>query len=330
MKNILAYISLVLLFIGCDIHEFPTIIEKDNTIPVSVSLNFDTTLQLHNEMTYASGRIISTKFDTEAHDIRYIVKVYSADSRSKSGEEFQTFVFTKSDVSDVSNTLTLRLDEGDYIFRVWVDYVDPGSQEDKYYITSDFSEIILANRDPHIGSTPFRDAFYGSAAITVAKDSENQADIDMERPMGKFRFISTDHDIFMQTMADKGISADLNDFTVVFNYNLFMPCSFNAIEDMTADSWQGVTFTSKMTMTEDNELKLGSDYIFVNTRGTTLSVSTAVYDKNGILVASSSAIDVPIIRNGLTVVQGDFLTSKSSGGISVSTEYEGNFNIEIK
>ena len=327
MKRVALYIFTFLLLLGCDIHEFP--VDYDSRISFLLNLDFDTVLPIHDELTYSKGKTVSTKAASDDHVMRYTVKAYPEDTSKENVDTVYTFVFTKSDSSVSEDGVWLKLDEGTYTFRVWADYVDAGSLKDKYYNTEDFSEIKLINNDPHIGSTDYRDAFIGSANVTIASDKENKVTIDMARPMGKYKFISTDLDIFLQTMSEKGMSTDLMDFTVVFEYNLFMPCAFNAHEDVTADSWTGVSFESKMQINDQNELELGHDYIFVNHRGTSLSISVSVYDKNGDRVASTDALDVPIARNKLTVVKGDFLTSKSTGGISISPDYDGDYNIEI-
>ena len=86
------------------------------------------------------------------------------------------------------------------------------NDDDKYYDTRDFSEIIFANKDNYIGSCEYRDAFKGSTTFTVnnparylgsAIDSiNNSASIDLERPMGKFKFVSTDVDKFIDNLAE--------------------------------------------------------------------------------------------------------------------------------
>ena len=96
----------------------------------------------------------------------------------------------------------LRL--GKYRFLVWVAYVVHGTIADLYYNTSNFEEILLAARQNHTGSTDRRDAFRGEKEAEVYDNPEltssttrstavNRIEVEMERPLAKFKFIS--HDI---------------------------------------------------------------------------------------------------------------------------------------
>ena len=372
MRKFILYILCVvsLVFTACDVHEFPE--ERGNLVPFLLHLDFNTELPLYKEITYTRNgafELGSSDF-AYGYNVRYIVKAYRTDIvRSESRVADTTFVFTKSDVINLNYTARLELPEGAYSFQVWTDYVDAANAKDLYYNTTDFSEIILADRKNHPGSNDFRDAFRGYATATVcdpnyytgeaASSITNEATAPMMRPMGKFKFVSTDVDVFLTRVydmmkekgielgGDKSIESDqsiegnkavyedmlqkiqLNDFKVVFRYNLFMPCSFNMFTDKPADSWTGMSFISRMYTEEYNEMTLGYDYVFVNGTETTVSVSVEVYNKYGELMSSSNPIDVPIVRSKLTLVKGSFLTSKASEGVSISPEFDGEYNIEI-
>ena len=378
MRKLFLYIICVvsLLFTACDVHEFPE--ERGNLVPFLLHLDFNTELPLYKEITYTRNGSFEANASEFAYgyDVRYIIKAYRTDNvRSESRVADTTFVFTKSDVINLNYTARLELPEGAYSFQVWTDYVEASKASDLYYNTTDFSEIILANKKNHPGSNDFRDAFRGYATATVydpdcytgeaVTSITNEATATMMRPMGKFKFVSTDVDVFLTRVydmmkekgielgGDKSIEGDqstegdqsiegskaayeemlqkiqLNDFKVVFRYNLFMPCSFNMFTDKPADSWTGMSFTSRMYTEEYNEMTLGFDYIFVNGTETTVSVSVEVYNKYDELMSSSNPIDVPIVRSRMTLVKGSFLTSKASEGVAISPDFDGEYNIEI-
>ena len=367
MKKILHLIMLcvpLLLITACDVHEFPG--GNEVRVPFLLHLDFNTELPLYKEVVYTRNGSSDTKHAYERHDIRYTIKVYRSETLTRSNREaFQTYVFTKSDIEDLNFTAPLELPEGEFQFQVWADYVDAGSTADKYYDTRDFSEIILAKKYNHPGSNDFRDAFRGYATATVmnpeyyagemATTIDNRATAEMRRPMGKFKFVSNDVDMFItrveEMIKEKGKNINfvpnlemdsraafekmleninLAGFKVVFRYNLFMPCSFNMFTDKPADSWTGMSFESQMYSEEYNEMTMGYDYIFVNGSETTLSISVDVYDKDGELLSSTNPINVPIVRSKLTLVTGDFLTSKASEGVSISPDFDGEYNIVIK
>ncbi len=366
MRKTLCYILLcvisLLVFAGCDVHEFPE--ERHERVPFLLHLDFTTEMPLYKEIVYSRSGDTETRGVTERHDIRYTINAYRVGNmRSENRVADTTFVFTKSDISDLNYTAHLLLEEGTYDFKVWADYVDANSIEDKYYDTHDFSEIILANKYEHPGSNDYRDAFRGYATATVTNPAyytgsvvnsiDNQATVEMMRPMGKFKFISTDMDVFLSRvelmMKEQGMllslntdldtkahyeqllqSINLGDFYVVFQY-AYVPCSFNMFTDKPADSWPGFSFTSRMYPEDISETTLGYDYIFVNGSGTTLSISLEVYNKYGELMSSTNPINVPIVRGKMTVVKGEFLTSIATGGVKINPSYDGeDYNIEIK
>lgn len=362
MRKISQYIALcvmsLLTFIGCDVHEFPE--KRDELIPFALHLNFDTEMPFFKEVPYTRDGDGSTKAPFIRHDFRYVVKAYRTDNvKGENRLADTTFIFTRADYDEFNHTVQLNLREGSYDLRVWCDYVDAGSTGDKYYDTSDFAFITLMSEENHPGSNDFRDAFRGTVSATVTSPTgyndaiistiDNSATVEMSRPMGKFEFISTDVEAFLtrliQAMQEQGVLAkpfddltyeqiiqavNLEDFDVVFQYDVYMPRAFNVFTDKVATSWTQTTFHSKMIRTDENEMLLGSDFVFVNPTGTTLDISVAVYNKQGELMSKSRSASVPIQRSKLTTVRGEFLTSKATGGVSINPGYDGpDFNIPI-
>ncbi len=360
MKNKLHYILLLcvmslLAFAGCEVHEFPEI--RKELVPFKLHLDFNTELPFYKEVIYT--RSGETDANTD-YDVRYVINAYRVDTRTDSRKVDTSYVFMKSDLENLNYTAQFGIYEGTYDFRVWCDYVNAGNSSDKYYNTSDFAEIILADKNNHPGSNDYRDAFRGSTTATVmnpiyytgeiVNTIDNQATANMVRPMGKFKFISTDVDAFLNRVIQDKLSRgeeingstnsdeismsdiDISEFNVVFRYNIFMPCSFNMFTDKPADAWTGMSFPSTMYLDSenDNELVLGYDYAFVNGNETTLSISVAVYNKDGDKMSETNPINVPIVRSKLTIVRGEFLTSKATGGVAINPNYDGDdFNIEI-
>ena len=345
---IFLYAVLILAFVGCDVHEFP--IDNNNDIEISLQLAFDKDMPLHTTINYSR----SGNNGSEQHDIRYIINAYRTDN-GESRRADTTFIFTKSDITDLNYSTRIKLHRGNYNLRVWADYVNSGSKEDKYYDTSNFEEIIILNKTHHAGSNDYRDAFVGNTEIALKEDISTSptlldAKIEMYRPMGKFSFVATDGEEFISNIVQKmideeGLSndnsnlsyeqmlqkVDLNQFNIIFHYNAFMPCSFNMFTDKPADSWTNMTFSSRMQSRANKEIELGFDYIFVNNKDTSLNISVEIYDKNGVLLSASKPIDVPIVRNKLTLVKGSLLTpSISDGGTTINPGFDGDdYNIEI-
>ncbi len=338
LRSILIFLSFAFSMASCDVHEFPEIPEK---IPFKLNLICNVEVPIYQEFDYnarSGGKAVD-------HDIRYILGVYRGDEqRDFSREADTTLVVVKSVEEERRLNQTLHLEPGLYNFMVWSDYVDEGTETDKYYDTADFAEITYADRNNHVGSSDFKEAFVGSSQALIQMDMkadgnivEQVVKIDMERPFAKFKFISTDYELFQDKVvkaeaaeAEGTCAVDLDDYKVVFRYTGFMPCSYNMFTDKPADAWTGVCFDSTMKLMDEDEVEMGFDYVFVNHKETSVSVMLEVYHKSGELVASSPSIDVPLNRGKLTVVRGNFLTSVAEEGVGVNPDFEGEYNLEIK
>ena len=359
MRYILACVMSLFVAAGCDVHEFPEY--NGDPVPFTLHINFDTEMPLYKEVIYTRDGE-TTKAPHEAHDIRYLIGAYRVNNAREENRVADTvLMFTRPDNTDLNHTVRFELPEGLYDFRVWCDYVDAGRTADKYYNTSDFTEIILLNRNNHKGSNDYRDAFRGTVRGEivdpqfyrgpVASTFKNEATVEMRRPMGKYRFISTDVELFLDRLVLELKEAgklntpagqpepsleelkeriDIGDFKVVLRYNLFMPCSYNMFTDKPADSWTGMSFTSPMYRLSKTEMLLGYDYIFVNGTETTLSISVEVYDKDDTLMSKSNPVNVPVKRSMLTDVRGEFLTSKATGGVAINPGFDGDdYNVPV-
>lgn len=84
-----------------------------------------------------------------------------------------------------------------------------------------------------------------------------------------------------------------------------------------------------MKVLSESDTELGHDMVLVNGHGSSVSVRLEVFDRDGTLLSSTNPIDVPIVRNKLTVVRGHFLTTSASGGIGVVTKFDGEYNYEV-
>lgn len=219
LKRILgmALMSLGVLFTSCDVHEFPE--PGDTGATVELVLDFTGT---ENMDFYKYVDYLSRDVDGITYDIRYVVNVYPVvdDSRgnNRSGRSaLASYVFTKSDITDLNYSTKLNLPAGNYRFLVWADYVLSGTQDNLHYDASDFEEIILTKREDYIGNTDARDAFRGEKVAEVYANTEylnnttgagvnNRIVVEMERPLAKFKFIATDVVNFLEEEARRAAS----------------------------------------------------------------------------------------------------------------------------
>ncbi len=327
---------------ACDIHEFPETAGEE-TVTFTLRLGCMTDMPLHQVVDYSTR----ASDPAELYDIRYTVNAYCCDEEMNYDRESDyCFTVTKDEIDELDHTLELELAPGVYHFIVWVDYVDDGCADDKYYDTSNFEEICLLGE--HCGCTEFRDAFYGTADAEVSADN-TETQVTMERPMARYNFVSNDLGEFitrvLQMRAEKAAleggdpasvddegtrAVNLDDFKVVFKYTGFMPSSFNPFTNKPSDAATGVKFESTLSQINDSDVELGFDYVFVNGSESKVPVAVEIYDKDGTLISSTDPVDVPVVRSKYTTVRGNFLTSDASGSVGIDPGFDGEWNYEVK
>ncbi len=326
---------------SCDVHEFPA--EEPESHSVVLNLDFRTALPLYQTIEYTrSGKASAMPAD---YDIRYQIRVYKTDNEGEiASEDYTALTVTKDDVTDPDHRVSMEIGEGSYRFIVWADYVDNDSDADKFYTTGDFKEITLAG-DGHCGNNAFRDAFRGEtvAAVTAENGVTQEITVEMERPLARFQFVTTDLETFItnalkeqeaRNSAEKENSptkaVNLDDYRIVFRYTGFMPSAFNNFTNKPIDAVTGVSFTGRITRLSETEAELGFDYVFVNGTESTVPIAVEVYNMENELLSSTDPIDVPLERSKLTIVRGPFLTTQASGGVGIDPGFDGEWNYEIK
>jgi hypothetical protein len=340
--RLLVSFALVMASVSC-VHEWPEPTDTD----LILNLEFDTDLPQGPEMN------LDTKSDDQAYDVRYIVEAYPEIRRGEYDESTPAgrFVFTKDDINNIDNTVRISILEGKYLFRVWTDYVDAGSKEDKFYKTDKFTAIKLFGNDEkvaHVGNCDYRDAFAGYKEIDVIRYGSSMPPVSetikMSRPLSKIVFYTNDLDRWktkmLVTMYEQALKeakpgetvpvpthVNLDDYTVKIMYPIYMPNTFNLSDDHTAWSATNVSFDSKMVQIDENMAFMGFDYVFANAVKPTVDMAVALYDKNGKQLARSGNFNVKLERGKVTTVTGSFLMKKSDGGIAINPDFDGEFNI---
>ena len=358
MKKIfaLAFAALA-LSISC-IHEFPVSVPAD----VVLTLTYDTPLPYYKTLYFpdeTKSAALASELphfaqdfsDYEEYDIRYIIEAYPRlGNGDYSRDPIKRWVFTEDDASVLDDyTVTLSIDEGDYEFRVWTDFVENGSTEDLYYQTSDWKDGIKINHaDGHHGNDDWRDAFSGKLAVDVIRYGSNippsSGTIQMSRPLGKYIFVTNDLEDFvakvLRTKAEEAEKAgetkvpefNIDDYSLVIAYTGFMPSSYSMVTDRANDSEVNVRFSSKLKQVDEHTAIMGFDYVLANPETATQTnviMGIELRDKDGTVLASHPQVRVPLNRSQYTVIEGRFLMQESSGGITLNPDFEGEFIVPV-
>jgi len=341
MKSTMKHIMIMLLcfFISCDVHEWPEI-EGNMKAEFHIELDFDTDMGLKEYFynTRSAG-------DIEGYEMRYVLRAFPVESdengRFVSRTTSWEYVFTRKiafNNYDADIDVLVEMPRGEYSLMVWADFVKEGTTDNHFYAPDNFAEITLFGE--HKANTDMRDAFRGTAGILLDSSNGGTIVVKMERPLAKFSFVSND----LQKFIDKELahnrnaargeedsrSLNLDDYKVMFYYNGYMPCAYNMFTFKPNDSKVGVSFESRITITDKSEALLGFDYVFVNGTETTASIILALFDGDGNEVFTSNPIPVPIKSARHTIMRGEFLTIDTSGGVGLNPDFDGEYNYEIK
>lgn len=308
-------------------------VSKD--LPVVINFNFDTELPLYKEITFTRNS------DSPNYDLRYILLIYEGGVSANKVPSY-SYTYTRPFETDHDYTVTIELPDGDYEFLAFTDNIIAGSSTDKFYNTSSLEMIKILDGDGHPGAEEMRDCFRGTVAKSVRNSPDrydgNTIDIPMLRPLSRFEFIATDFDRFVESevnrsrnltgsKASSGINA--GEYKVLIQYDGFMPSTYDAFNDYPTDAKRNVTFNASVIPNDDGTASMGFDYVFVYQGESKLNLILNVLDADGKLISATPSIEVPLYRSKNTVIKGEFLTSKSSGGVGIVPDYDGEYNVEF-
>lgn len=345
------YVAMVamaaLVLSSCAVHEWPG--EHDPEVyDLTLHLDYSTELPLYKVVEHQLSRAEVA----ESYDVRYIIEVYATpQERSSSYRFLQRKIVSRDDVSTLAHSVDMTLPAGFYTFKVWTDYVDAGTVDNKFYNANDFTKIRFEG--DYVANNDFRDAFVGSLDVEVTPTTTDLI-IGNMRPLAKFNVVTTDLERFVEHMlelkaqesqqndeqaASPGGSVedgdassdeptrvvDISEYRVVFKYATNLPNEFHVFRNEPVDvaNPNTVTFDSSIKKISESEAELGFDYVFVNGNEIKVHVVIEVFDKDNVSVSCTEPIPVPMVRSKLTTVRGEFLTSQASGGVGINPGFDG-------
>lgn len=334
IKHIIIAVISLLTINSCDtIHEFPNENPTDPTI-----INLDLTLLLNTTMAESQYSTLMSRANASSgnHDVRFIIEVYKDYNIGNSNAPIKRFVQTypiSGSIFPRQSNSSMTLNASSYKFIIWVDCVNEGDSEDKYYQTDNLP--IVKIMPPCIGSNDYKDALCGVVDIDLRsyRDKWNvtiEREIEMSYPGGKFQIITTDLERFVSKTTKSGEtrSFDPNDYIVKFVYQGFVPGGYNVLSGApTGDSETGFSFESSIVQLNNGEALLGSDIIFTNGGPTYVELVIEIYDLDNNLIhrtdISPHLRGIPIEKGKLTTVRGEFLTKDFVPGVGVNPDFDG-------
>lgn len=302
--------------------------DPNTPYPVQVQLQLDMSSMLEWDVSDELLPATTSRENPEGNSLRMIIRAYAAAERAAQDSCVHEWMFVQA--TEKTQLLPIELPFGNYRLRIWADH--PSEETGRYfYDANDFQNITV--NEPHIGNTARRDAFCGTGELNflpelLQQDTIVRVRIPLQRPLARYRFIATDMEDFL---LQEGSMEQLADYRIVLRYAGFMPSAFNLFTDQPSDARTGVSYEGQMTWMDNGEVELCSDYVFVNGSESIVNMQLEVYARSdNQLLSRTPVLNVPLIRNRLTLIKGKFLTSKTSGGISISPDFDGEYNIEIQ
>lgn len=269
-------------------------------------------------------------------DVRYQVAIYAV-SGAQAGKMVERKVWTSNVLEAGPTTVTTDVDlhAERYEIYAWIDFVPSGTTDDYYYITTDPRKVFLA--DPNVCGLDTRDAFSGKTQTDLTqyrdvKFAEVTIPVAMERPFGKFKIVTTDVKKFLESYKPLGTYTDIVPAQTKLKYTCYFPTAYN-LDTRYAHNEEfklGVDHIAEVTEQEDNKATLSYNYVFICNDDTYVMADIEVWNKEGEHLITTRNIKIPIQRNRLTIVQGEFLTKDfGTGGTGIDDSFDDEFVIIV-
>lgn len=341
-------VLLWLALVGCDrtIHEYPG--QQNFTLTVCCTADladpeYYSTVECDPErgasyVVRAQGVSASDTRFTEPVCLRYVVDLYRVTASSSQFVERQVH-YAEVDAQKPQAVATFRVDAQNYKVLVWCDYARDDDRRAWYYNTSDLRHITYT--DIALVDFRYKDAFAAVLDVDLTDfcyidgHREFVYDIDLVRPSGKYRCITTD----MADYLKSGRRAE--DVTAVVTYTQYVSAGYDVLEQKPNYFEPTRRYITKARVVEyegRDALELCYDYVFVNGKQTNVRLNLEFYDGEVTITESGDVVGekisqwlgivVPLKRNMETIIEGRMLTTSfGTGGFGIDPSFEGEFVI---
>ena len=267
--------------------------------------------------------------DPASYDLRYKLEVYDENGKLAYTET----KFVKENFISESVVFDARLIAKKYKFVFWADFLPENWTTDYYYSTESLTGITY-NRTPEFADDAM-DAYTKVVEMDLSAQSQNITDIILQRPFGKLRLIATDQ-----------LSGNLQDdelpmwTELIYAENTTVPDFFNALEGeaLATNGYYSTIWNVTSVSVPENALVnqntypdsyfLIANYILASDATTGYSMDVNIYDQYYNTIGVRSLSQIPIVRNKLTTVIGNFYSNEGSLEIIVEDIFEDQENIE--
>ena len=168
------------------------------------------------------------------------------------------------------------------------------------------------------------DAYFCNTTIVGAPKMK----AELKRPFGKLRLVATDYD----KLCDLGL--DVKSVKVTYGTTVVMEETFDAFKQAFEGDGGNVWSADKATYAEAaaNELTVFVDYLPALTEGEKMYPFTieVTYNDNKTVYTRTFAQDIPVKRNYLTTLRGDFFTTEAALTLEVNEMFANSTELDAK
>ena len=291
--------------------------EVDFTITAGIPGGISTYAEPAGSGSHNGGAVL---LDPDDYDLRYIMQAYDETGKlAYSATQYVSDNFTTQSV-----VFEARLIAKKYNFVFWADFVEEGVKADNYYSTSNLQEIEY-KKEP-VFTDDAMDAYTNVVSIDLSEQNQNIKDIKLHRPFGKIRLIATDKLSGNLQQDEFPASAEL-----VYAGGTTVPDMFNALTGKASGNTRAISAVSSASVKEDAVVNgttytgayfLIANYIFAADANTGYSMDVTVKDRNENVIGVRSLSQIPVQKNKLTTVIGNFYSNESTLEVIVEDPFE--------
>ena len=264
--------------------------------------------------------------DPDNYDLRYIMQAYDETGKLA----YNATQYVSDDFTTQQVVFEARLIAKKYNFVFWADFVPEGQKADYYYKTTDAEGNIDLCDITYAQAPNFTDdamdAYTKVVEVNLSAQNQNITEIKLQRPFGKLRLIATDQ-----------LSGDLQNDELPASTELTyasgttVPDIFNALTGKAGGNTREISTVSSTSVQEDAVVNgttyegayfLIANYIFASDANTGYAMDVTVKDEAGNITGTRSLSQIPIVKNKLTTVIGNFYTNSSTLEVIIEDPFE--------
>lgn len=297
--------------------------------PTEVNVNLNLALDL--KINEATATRTNTRADEPATVYRHRIIVDAYLDRRLTTRQI-IYKDRAAGAEEISANVSMKLHARDYQLVVWADYVEAGSEADLYYTTTTLVPAI--NTEPYVGNAEYKDVLYASRELPLSRyrnewNKQENIKIDLKRPVARYELIADDVTKFLKKIAAGEVKG--KEFTVTVRYTDFFYTGFNALDEISKNALQYISYSRSIPTpeAETKGLSIAFDHVFVPGDGTGIPIAVEVTDESGMLIALTYLL-LQCEADESRTIRSNFLTADPSGGVGFDPDYDGSIKDEIE